>query len=127
MGHININLGAAKNPFEPVPDGNYTFEIMDVSDDPSKAGDAMLTYECEIVEPEEFAGKKVFERCMLEGKGATFGTWRVSELFRGTKTSFGSDGFDPTDLVGKQFRAHVIIEPSNDPQYGDQNRIKEIL
>lgn len=124
MGHININLNDIKNPFEPVPEGNYDLSCIDFSDKAAQSGDAMLTYTFEILD-EEYAGKKVFARYMLEGPGAEFGLWRWRELMSAVGADLESP--DPEAPVGEHVRAFLTVEPSNDEQYGDQNRISKIL
>lgn len=125
MTHINIDLTQAEDPFAPAAEGNYDLTCVGAEVKESQAGDQMAVFEWEIVGDTEFAGKKIFDRCMLEGNGARFGQFRLKQIME----AVGGDLANPDleAVVGQTVRAFVSVEVSNDPSYGDQNRIAKIL
>lgn len=125
MTHININLTGVEDPFAPADEGTYSLNCIDADLKSSNAGEQMAVFEWEIIGDTEFAGKKIFDRCMLEGKGARFGLFRLKQIMEAT----GGDLTNPDvkSVIGKTIRALVTVEISNDPNYGDQNRIAKIL
>lgn len=125
MTHINIDLTKVQDPFAPIPENNYSLQCVDAEMTTSQKGDEMAVFQWEVIGDEEHSGRRIFDRCMLGGKGAQFGLWRLRQVFESCGLDLSNP--DPTLVIGKQIRAFVNIEVSTDPAYGDQNRIAKIL
>ena len=106
--------------FEPLPAGDYKLEIEKVEEKTSKAGNPMLNVTFNVVDHEEYEGRKVFDLYVLTEKAL----WKLKDLFIAIgKDVDGIIEFDPQDLVGEMFIGNITVEESDG--YDPQNRIKK--
>ena len=94
---IKINLAGVKVGFEPLPPGYYLATISKAEEGVSKAGNPKVVIDWQIVEPEDFVGRKAWSHMtLLEGK-----TYAFMELLLAL-------GYDEEELNGE-----VVIEVSD--------------
>lgn len=116
-----------KKSFEPVPPGTYTLEIKEVEEKQGTKA-AYLNIKFEIVDDEDYAGRKVFEMVSLSPDAL----WKLKELTEALGLDI-TDEFDTEDLLGETCEAVLTIEKGQlkdktDPEserYDDKNRVKE--
>lgn len=122
MGRIGIDVSAIVSPFDTVPEDNYRIRCNSSELAQSKENQHnMLKFEYEIVGG-EFAGRKLFDIAMLEGKAQQSGLFKVNQWCHAA----GSDPTDPDpdDFIGAECDAEVTIEEGD---RGPQNRVKLLI
>jgi len=124
---INIDVGDAVDPFAAIDESVYSLEVMELSFDPSKAGDAMLTVITQVVGDEEHTGHQIRDWCVLEGKGAKGGLYKLQQWCG----AVGVDTGPPSEIDYDGFIGQVVeaLVSKNPPQgeYGESNTIKSFV
>lgn len=123
---INLDLGGVARPsYTPLPDGDYTLLLSDLTVKPGKSDPAKMIAHCvyEVVEPAEFEGRKILHWQQLNGDGNSMGFTKIwIEALIGEPLD-GEVSIDPEDLIGKHCEAHVKIVPDNRDAEKKQNAI----
>lgn len=109
---------------ELLPAGLYTLEITSAEVKDNKKGTGkLLKLEHTVIDPEQFARRKVWKQMNLRNENAQAETIGRAEL-SGLCRAAGIDILKDTDeFMGKVIKARVTIR-KGDGQYGDQNEIK---
>ena len=115
----DINLSEVPE-LQPVPDGTLVVEVEAWEEKRSSNGNPMASICCKIIAPTEVAEKvgKYYLRIMLMNSLA----WRWRQIYAAAGIlELGEGGFDPDDLIGKQFGMIVTLReyegrPSNQEQ-----------
>ena len=124
---INIDVGDAVDPFAAVDEDTYTLEITELLFDPSKAGDAMLTFITQIVGHDEHTGHQIRDWCVLEGKGAKGGLWKLQQWCEAAGVGSGPvSEIDYDAFLGGEVEALVVKNPPRG-EYGESNTIKSFV
>lgn len=124
---VNIDLRDAKDPFAAIDDGTYTLECVDAELGKSKAGDMMAKFTFQVIGDSDVAGHQLFENAVLEGKGGKFGIWRLTKLCNACDVPLGPvEEIDWEAFKGRTFDALIEKTPPQG-EYGEGNRIKEVL
>lgn len=112
--------------YEELPNGIYRMEVTEADVAPTKSGNGtILKTVNEVVEPEDYKGRKIFNNYNLENVSAQaqeIGQRQFASLCR----AMGIDGVEDTDeLLYKQFTVKVGLgKPSKDGQYPARAGIK---
>jgi hypothetical protein len=120
---FDIDLTTVKE-LKPIPEGAYLMICKDVNSKQSKAGNSMLVYQAEIIEPLEVRNEvdRFFFNMVLT-ENALF---RVKQLFEATGTPITAGSFDATAVLGEQFIAMVTVQQTE--EYPDpRNNIARFL
>jgi hypothetical protein len=109
---------------ELLPAGQYTVEITDAEVKPTKAGTgSVLKLEHTIIDPEQFARRKVWKYLNLTNpnpQAEQIGRAELSALCRAAGIAVLADS---DELLGKVVRARVTVRKGSG-DYGDQNEVK---
>lgn len=124
MAKLNTKFDATAHDttprdYEELPSGNYRMEIETADVAPTKSGDGtVLKVTMQVVEPEEFAGRKLFTNYNLENKNAQaqeIGQRQFASLCRAMEIG---EVDDTDDILFKSFMVKVALgKPSKDGQY----------
>ena len=104
----NVNLEEVPE-LQPVPDGTLIVEVESWDEKKSLAGNPMASIACNITAPEEVAKKvgKYYLRIPL--MESTLFRWK--QLYKACGIlEKAQAGFDPDDLIGKQFGMVITLE-----------------
>lgn len=130
---LDIDFEGAQDPFAAVPEDNYGLQVTKAEFTKSQSsGNRMVAIEYEILGG-EYAGKKLFDNAVLEGKGSQFGVWRLKQLAfaGGVPYSDLADAIREQDLsllLGVEIEnAQVTQEPRNDNPDRMQNRVELLV
>ena len=121
---IDIDLAGAVDPNAAIDEGTYTLEVIAAELTESKAGNAMVKINWQVIGHEEHTGHIIFENYVLEGAGAKFGIWGLKSALEALDVELGSvEDIDFEALVMET--ADALVE-KNPPQgeYGESNSIK---
>lgn len=125
--HININLADAADPFAAIEEGEYELEVVDLLYDPSKAGDAMLTFVTQVIGHPDHTGHQIRDWCVLEGKGQKGGLWKLRQWAEACDIELRP----VNEMDFEQFRGQTVMAlvDKRPPQgeYGESNSIKSFL
>jgi len=132
---MNTNLADIADPNQPAPEGEYPMQCESVEATHSSAkGEEMLAFQHIIAGTGEDAGKRVFDYVMLEGKGASFGLFKIRQLSEACgvnlkKTSVANIYEDPMKyFAGKTFTAYLGIRIGEGEYAGrDSNTVERVL
>lgn len=126
---IRVDFSEVQN-FEPVPSGVYTVRVASIEDkqageNAQNPGAPMLLWSFEVTEPEEFAGRRIFNNTMLSGK-ALFNLRNTLKALdpENADEYDGEIEFEPEDFINKECVIEVSQEPYNDRM---TNRIKKFM
>ena len=132
--NINIDLSGIADPNQPAPEDDYTLEIIEALVDVSQtAGEQMVKINTRIIggggdDIEDHVGKFVRDSCMMEGKGARLGLWRLSEYMRIAGATEKQMKNPDVDMIqGLEFEAHVTVQPPRPEFDRETNRIQRLL
>lgn len=124
MAKLNTAFDATKHDttqrdYEELPNGNYLMEVESADVAPTKAGDGtILKVTMQVVEPEDYKGRKLFTNFNLENKNSTaqeIGQRQFASLCRALELS---EVEDTDDLLFKSFTVKVGLgKASKDGQY----------
>lgn len=118
---IDIDLSGIDSPYSTVPDGTYLLTLADIKLGRSKEADRpMLSCRWETTHPETGETVSMFDYPLLDQQRGKF---RLRQMI----IAGGLDENDWTvpQLVGMRLSAEVEVEDSE--EYGEQNRIRQIL
>ena len=125
---IDLNLGGVKRPeFKPLPEDDYTLVLTDIEIKPSKEansdGEHTPVAHCtfEVVEPEEFANRKIWYYQSLGAKNLEFAKVWLEALYGEPLESEIS--IDEEALVGRHVTAHIKQVPNNKDSTKIDNKI----
>ncbi|SMF93970.1 Protein of unknown function [Methylomagnum ishizawai] len=126
MGSVDENAGN----YGPMPAGKYGMQAVEIEvktcKEPSNGKMVAVTFQ--VVDGSN--NRKIFENYCLQHTNDT--TKRIAE--QAVKQWMKACGYTGNErlaarllktLEGREFTAHVIVEKSKDPQYGDRNRIRQ--
>lgn len=120
---IKLDMTKAQEMSPMEPGGPYLIRLAVMSLGTSKAGSQKVHTEWDVVEPERYANRKLFEDMSLENE-YTLGR------FKGMMAALGESeenlekpdfDFDPDNYIGRKAGCRVKIQQSD--QYGPQARI----
>lgn len=110
--------------FDVLPAGMYSLEITDAEVKDTKAGNGkLMKITHDVIDPEEFAGRKVWANITLRNPNAQaeqIGAQQLSGLCRAAGIGVLQDS---DELIGKIVRAKIGIKPASG-QYAEQNVVK---
>jgi hypothetical protein len=121
--HIDIDIGSVRDPNEPAPAGTYTVQCRHAEVKNSKAGEAMVSIQLQIVGDGEEAGKMVFDNAMLEGGGAGMGRFRMQQYFQ----AVGTDEPDVDLLIEETFDVQLSVRPGNEQYPNPSNNVDRVF
>ena len=121
---LDIDLSGVADPFAAIPADNYPLTVTSAELTTSQAGNRMVKIEYEVAAG-EYAGRKLFDNAVIEGKGANFGLWRLKQLAFAAGVDYA--GLDPEELIGASVDAQVTVEPRNDDPEKEQNRVELLV
>lgn len=123
---ISLDLGGIARPkWEPLPEGEYTLLLSDLTVADGKKDKAKLVASCtyEVVEPAEFAGRKILHWQTLNGDEDAMKFTKVwLEALVGEPCD-GEISLDEDDLIGKHCAAYIVQKPDNRDSTKMQNNI----
>lgn len=124
---VNIDLNEATDPNAAIDDDTYTVEIQEAGLETSKAGDEMVHFELTVVGHDEHTGHYLHDYCMLEGKAAKRGIWKLRQYHEALGLPLGPvDEIDWDQFAG--LTLDVVVEKTPpEGEYGEGNRIKTVL
>jgi hypothetical protein len=104
MPQVSVDFSQVEE-YELVPEGDYLVEVDEVETKQSSTGKAMMTLQLTIKEPEEYAGRKLFDNMLLEGKAL----WRTKRELEALLGDLPKEqvSFDTNDLIGAQCMVYV--------------------
>lgn len=116
-----------EDDFQPMPAGDYELVADKWEKRTSKAGNAMVQVEFQVLGPTH-ANRKLWEYFTLEGNAVTvtarkIKSWRKS-LGLSTDVSFNAGALD--EMMNNPFQAKIKIEPGTNG-YDDSNKIQDYL
>lgn len=112
--------------FTLLPDGTYDLQITNTAQKVSKKNDPMVNIECEVINNEEFNGKKIFYNVTFIAKGkpgdgmSTHFLKTIGQPWEGTIT------VDPENWVGERFRAKIGVREYKSDKTGKQVKTNDI-
>ena len=119
---IDLDFGDVGG-FEPMPDGNYLLRVADAPVKENKAKDgSMIVLELDVVEPEEYVGRKVWLNVSLKPQAR----WKLQEVLEAiTQKEWRDDNMtlDPIDLLGELVMGEVFSEEYNGRINNKVNRL----
>ncbi|BBL75471.1 DUF669 domain-containing protein [Methylomagnum ishizawai] len=127
MADVDENAGGG---YGPMPAGKYGMQAVEVAvkDGKDPRNGKMVAVTFQVVDGSN--NRKIFENYCLQHTNDT--TKRIAE--QAVKQWMKACGYTGNErltagllktLEGREFTAHVIVEKSRDPQYGDRNRIRQ--
>lgn len=96
--------------FEPLPKGEYNFQIKNVEEKVTDKMRHIVKVTCEVIDNDEYSGKLVFHHVTFIPKGepgsgmAIYFLATIQEPFEGTIE------VEPLNWIAKRFKASVIID-----------------
>jgi len=114
------------NDFSPLAEGWYDLQIVDCQKKTSQSNNEYLNVEFEVINNAQSAGRKVWDIYSIWHEKAE--AQKVSkERLADVAYAAGIKSLNDADqLHGAQLSALLGIEKSNNPEYGDKNRIKQV-
>lgn len=76
MARLGIDVSGVRDPFATLPEGNYRLKVVGVETRKSQNNEAMISLQYEVIGG-EYAGRKLFNVAMLEGKGKDGGLYTI--------------------------------------------------
>lgn len=110
--------------YEPVPPGKYQVRLVDAAEK-SDGGGEYINLQFEVLKPEQYSGKKIFDKLRLEAKtdkARVFAQRRLAALVRACGMLTASD---TEQLLMKPLMVDVVVKKSDG--YDPQNEIKSYL
>lgn len=104
------STGVSLSAFRGVPEGEYSLKIVDAKEGQSKAGNHMIVLDLAVIENDVYAGNGFKHWVVFLPPGTKGDSMNVH--FRkciGVPWD-GPVKIDPTNWIGKKFRAKVIVE-----------------
>lgn len=140
MADLGFELQESEYPqeiFEPVPQGDYLVQVVDEKTKMTKSGGEMIILTWEILEPERFAGRKIFENLNIFNSNETaqrIARERLANIMRaaGLKGISNTEqlryipltasvvikqdaGFDPKNELGRKIVGSGMTRPAAEP------------
>lgn len=140
MADLGFNLNEEEYPsesLEPVPQGDYLVQVVDEKTKMTKSGGEMIVLTWEILDPERFAGRKIFENLNLFNANETaqrIARERIASIMRaaGLKGISNTEqlryipltasvvikqdaGFDPKNELGRKIVGSGMTRPAAEP------------
>jgi hypothetical protein len=120
---FQIDLTAVQD-LKPVPAGVYVLRVIEIDGDKtSRAGNKKLVVKYEIKAPSSVAQTQKFFWGSLTLVESAF--FRIKQLFEACNVPIRKEGFDTTDLIGKEVGA--IISEEHTQEFGHRNQIVQFL
>lgn len=107
---------------EPLPEGRYTVKIVDLEQTTSSKGNDMLVFEAEVVEPEEYAGRKVWWRCVLTSEAL----WNLKACCEAAEIPYHDNGFATEDALGRMLDVRLTVREYKDQQTGEKRESNDV-
>ncbi len=117
---IDIDLSGIDSPYLTVDDGTYEITLADIKLGRSKTDRPMLSCRWETAHPETGEQVSMFDYPLLDQQRGKF---RLKQLI--VAQGLDMDDWTVPQLVGVTVQAEVEKEDTED--YGEQNRIRQIL
>jgi hypothetical protein len=123
----NFDDYADKADFAPVPRGDYWMilkERKDQGEYENNEGTGTYLKAVFTISRDPYKNRKIFENFNvghnnLEARDIGWGM-----IYAWARACGIQNIRDTTELIGREFKAHVVIKPSDKPQYSDQNAIR---
>ena len=98
----------AHGRFEPIPDGDYAFSVVNATESTSKNGNPMITLEMvfDVGREKELT---VFDRLVF----VPAAIWKVAQFCQATGLDFGRGDLEPEDAFGSGGTAHLALGEEN--------------
>jgi hypothetical protein len=100
--------------FEPLPEGEYDFEIVDYKELKTKNDDPMVNIECHVIDSIQHSGRKVWNNVTFFPPGAKAAGIAIHFLKCIGESWEGAFNWDPDNWVGRKFRGSVEINRYTD-------------
>lgn len=118
------SVEADERSFEPMPPGSYTFEVVESTIKPTKAGTGEYIELTLRVVDGQFENRRLWERINFKNDNAKAQDIGQRQL-KALCDACGINGLDDTQqLHGILFSGRVVIEQDKTGQYGPRNTIK---
>lgn len=117
------NEGGGAGPI--LDPGDYRFKVVNATEKKAqKSGNPMIELESRVLNPDGTEGRKVYDNLVFTEKAL----WKVDQFLAAIGAHPGagkSVQLDAEDLIGREFRAKVIIGQNDKGQ--DRNEIESYL
>ncbi len=120
---IDIDLSGIDSPYSTVPDGTYQLTLADIKLGKSKeTARPMLSCRWETPHPDTEETVSMFDYPLLDSQRGKF---RLKQILIARGIDPNSRDWTVPQLVGTMLLAEVEVEDTE--EYGEQNRIRQIL
>ena len=123
---ITPDTGSGGGNYDPVPEGEYLLQALDAEERTTQRGDgSYIKAKFEIVAGPH-AGRWIWQNFNIHNPSAKAQQIGRSQLVAWATAAGRPDAQDSDQLMGRQFRALVAVEPGSGG-YGPSNKIKAFL
>jgi hypothetical protein len=122
---LGLDLNGVAEQGAPIPAGRYSAVVEKAEVTPTKSGGEMIKIQLKVLEQGPFFGRSIFDNFNIRNanpQAVQIGLGQLKGFMRAAGHPNPNRLETVTELMG--LKAVVITKIDNDPQYGEQTRVK---